>query len=48
MDLTDGAVTLFAYDDFRNSLVLCLRIVDFIPVDKKNQIRILFDGPGFT
>ena len=38
------AVTLFAYDDFGNSLVLCLRVVDFIPVNEKNQVRILFDG----
>ena len=48
INLAYRAVTLFAYDDFGNSLVLRLRVIDFITLDKQNQIGILFDSTGFT
>ena len=42
------AIPLLAYDDFGDSLVLRVRVIDFITIDKQNQIRILFDGSGFA
>ena len=48
IDFANRAVPLLAYDDFSDSLVLCVRVIDFISIDKKNQIRILFNVAGFA
>ena len=46
MKLANRAIALFANNDFRNALFRAFRVVDFIAVDKTNQVRILFNGAG--
>ncbi len=42
-DHTNGAVALLANDDFRDSLLLGMRIVILVPVDEHHQVRVLLD-----
>ena len=43
-----GAVALFADDDFRDALVRGVLIIDFIPVNKHDDVGVLFDGAGLA
>ena len=36
----DGAVTLFADDDFRRAFISAFGVVHFIAIDKEDQVRI--------
>ena len=42
------AIAVFGHDDFRNMLILCFLIVIILPVEKGNNIRILFQRPRFA
>jgi len=45
---TDGAISLFGDDDFCQSLVRTVIVINLIPIDKQDDICILLDGPGLT
>lgn len=42
-DRSLGTIALFADDDFGDALVGAIGVIDFVAVDKADQIRILFN-----
>ena len=48
LDGPDGAVSLFRYDDLGNPLLLRVRMVIIITIDKHYHVGILLDGSGVT
>lgn len=46
MELANGTIALLANNDFSDAFLSAFRVVDFIAVDKTNQVCILFNGAG--
>lgn len=44
LELANRAIALFANNDFRDAFFSALRIVNFITINKTNQVRILLNG----
>ena len=42
------AISMFPEDNLRESFLICFWIIDFVSVDEHDDIRVLFDGTGFT
>jgi len=47
MELANRTIALFANNDFGDAFFSAFRVVDFITIDKTNQVCILFNGAGF-
>src|SRR5919197_754993 len=48
VDASDRTVALLADDYFSDALVLRVRVVDLVAIDKKDHVGILFDGTGLA
>src|SRR5688572_29794332 len=48
IDLANGPVSLFRYDDLGNALARRIRVIDFVAVNEKDQVGVLFDGARFA
>lgn len=46
--MADRAVSLFTNDDFSSTKISRIRVVNFITVDKQDQISILLNSALFT
>ena len=45
--LTNGAITLFANDDFSDAQIFCVFVINLVAVDEQNHVRVLLDSTGF-